>query len=35
MEENIILGPHIHIKTLPILDIHSNDVQASHGAKIQ
>jgi len=34
LEENLILGENISIKTLPILNVHSNDVQASHGAKI-
>jgi Fe-S cluster assembly scaffold protein SufB len=34
-EENIILGKHISIKTLPMLDVHSNDVSASHGCKIE
>lgn len=35
LEENIILGKTISIKAKPILNISSNDVQASHGAKIE
>lgn len=35
LEENIILGEHVQIKTLPMLDVRSNDVQASHGARIE
>ncbi|MCX6822900.1 MAG: SufD family Fe-S cluster assembly protein [candidate division SR1 bacterium] len=35
LEENIILGNKISIKAKPILNISSNDVQASHGAKIE
>lgn len=34
LEENLILWEKVKIKTLPMLDIHSNDVVASHGAKI-
>ncbi len=34
MEENLILGEKIKIKTLPMLDVRSNDVSASHGCKI-
>jgi len=30
-----LLGKNIQIKTLPMLDIQSNDVKASHGATIQ
>lgn len=33
-EENLLLGKNIKIKTLPMLDVRSNDVKASHGAKI-
>lgn len=33
-EENILLGDKIQIKTLPMLDVRSNDVKASHGATI-
>lgn len=33
-EENILLGKKIRIKSLPMLDVRSNDVKASHGAKI-
>lgn len=35
LEENIILGKTVSIKAKPILNISSNDVQASHGAKIE
>ncbi|USN56188.1 MAG: SufD family Fe-S cluster assembly protein [Candidatus Peribacteria bacterium] len=35
LEENIILGEKTRIKTLPMLDVRSSDVSASHGAKIQ
>lgn len=35
LEENIILGEGVHIKTLPMLDVQSNDVSASHGARIE
>ena len=35
LEENIILGENIKIKTLPMLDVRSSDVSASHGARIQ
>jgi Fe-S cluster assembly protein SufD len=35
LEENIVLGNKISIKAKPILNISSNDVQASHGAKIE
>ncbi|MCF7835401.1 SufD family Fe-S cluster assembly protein [Candidatus Gracilibacteria bacterium] len=35
LEENILLGEKISVKTLPILNVSSNDVSASHGAKIQ
>lgn len=34
LEENIILGKKVKIKTLPMLDVRSSDVSASHGAKI-
>lgn len=33
-EENLLLGEKIQIKTLPMLDVRSNDVKASHGATI-
>lgn len=33
-EHHIVLGKDIHITTLPILDVRSQDVKASHGAKI-
>jgi len=34
LEENIILWENIKIKTLPLLDVKSDEVKASHGAKI-
>jgi Fe-S cluster assembly protein SufD len=34
LEENILLHPTARIKALPMLDVRSNDVKASHGAKI-
>lgn len=33
-EENLLLGEKIQIKTLPMLDVRSNDVKASHWATI-
>lgn len=33
-EENIVLGKKVKIKTLPMLDVRSADVSASHGATI-
>lgn len=35
LEENIILGEDVQLKTLPMLDVRSNDVSASHGARIE
>lgn len=35
LEENIIIGEGVQIKTLPMLDVRSNDVVASHGARIE
>lgn len=35
LEENIILGERVQISTLPMLDVRSNDVSASHGARIE
>ncbi len=35
LEENIILWDKIKIKTLPMLDVRSSDVSASHWARIQ
>lgn len=35
LEENIILWDKIKIKTLPMLDVRSSDVSASHGARIE
>ncbi len=34
LEENIILGENIKIKALPMLDVRSSDVSASHGCRI-
>lgn len=34
-EENIILGEKTTIKTLPMLDVRTHDVKASHAATIQ
>jgi Fe-S cluster assembly protein SufD len=34
LEENVILGERVHLKTLPVLEVKSDDVKASHGAKI-
>lgn len=34
-QENIILWKKISLKTLPLLDVHTNDVKASHWATIQ
>jgi len=33
-EKNIILGQNLRCKVLPMLDVQSNDVSASHGATI-
>jgi len=33
-EKNVILGKNISTDILPMLDVHSNDVMASHGASI-
>lgn len=35
LEENIIVWKWVIIKTLPMLDVRSSDVKASHGAKIE
>lgn len=35
LEENLVFGNNISIKTKPILNIYSNDVKASHGARVQ
>lgn len=35
MEETYVLGDPVHITTLPTLDVHANEVKASHGATIQ
>lgn len=35
LEENIILGEKIKIRTAPILDVRSSDVSASHGCRIE
>lgn len=34
LEENILLGEDVRIKTLPLLDVHANDILASHAARI-
>lgn len=34
LEESVILSPSVSIKSLPILDIHAKNIQASHWAKI-
>ncbi len=34
LEENIVLWENIMIKALPMLDVHSSDVSASHGCRI-
>jgi len=35
LEENIILGDKIKIRTAPILDVRSSDVSASHGCRVE
>lgn len=35
LEENVVLGDHIHIQAKPVLNVSSHDVQTSHGAKIE
>ena len=35
LEENIILGEKIKIRTAPILDVRSSDVGASHGCRVE
>jgi Fe-S cluster assembly protein SufB len=35
LEENVVLWENIRVNTLPILNVASNDVSASHGARIQ
>ncbi len=35
LEENIIIGEKVTLKTLPMLDVRSNDVKASHWARIE
>ena len=34
LEENVLLGEKVQLHVIPKLDVHSNDVSASHGAKI-
>lgn len=34
LEESILLSKNVNIKSLPVLDIHCKNIQASHGAKI-
>lgn len=33
-QDNLILGEKVRVHTLPMLDVHANDVSASHGARI-
>lgn len=35
LEENLILGEKIKIRTAPILDVRSSDVSASHGCRVE
>lgn len=35
LEENIILGDKVKIRTAPILDVHSSDVNASHWCRVE
>jgi Fe-S cluster assembly scaffold protein SufB len=35
LEENIVFGKNVSVKTLPGLSVASHAVQASHGAKIE
>jgi len=35
LEENVVLGKDISVKSLPALSVASHDVHASHGAKIE
>lgn len=35
LEENIVFGAHMSVKSLPALSVASHDVQASHGAKVE
>lgn len=35
LEENIILGEKIKVRTAPILDVRSSDVSASHGCRVE
>lgn len=34
LEETVVLSPQVQLASLPILDIHAKNIQASHGAKI-
>ena len=34
LEESILLSPKVNIRSLPVLDIHAKNIQASHWAKI-
>ena len=34
LQENILLHPSARVRAVPKLDIHSNDVKASHGARV-
>jgi Fe-S cluster assembly scaffold protein SufB len=35
LEEYLIVGSDVSVKTLPMLDVQSSDVTASHGARIE
>ena len=35
LEENLILGDKVKIRTAPILDVHSSDVSASHWCRVE
>ena len=34
LEETVVLAPEVSLESVPILDIHAKNIQASHGAKI-
>lgn len=35
LQDNVLLGTNIKIKSIPQLDVHSHDVSASHGARFE
>lgn len=35
LEQNVLLGGKLKLRTLPVLDVRSNDISASHGATVQ